>query len=104
LAALAACVQRVIAARRRRVRQIAVPQPEPADLLTLRSTAGPNVREFGFMNNLKETPRSLGRTEQKSLVDRPSGGIGRDVAVLVIIGITLALVGIGLLVVGLLMH
>jgi hypothetical protein len=56
------------------------------------------------MSDVKEAPRSLGRTEQKGLGDGPSGKMGWDVAVLVIIGIALALVGIGLLVVGLLMH
>ena len=56
------------------------------------------------MSKLKESQRPLGRTEQKGLVDGPSGKIGWDVAVLVIIGTALALLGIALLVAGLLMH
>jgi hypothetical protein len=56
------------------------------------------------MRELKEAPRSLGQTEQNGLVDGPSGKIGWDVAVLVIVGVALALLGIGLLVVGFLMH
>jgi hypothetical protein len=56
------------------------------------------------MSKAKEEPRPSGRTERKSSVDGPSGKIGWDVAVLVIIGAVLALLGIGLLVVGLLMH
>jgi hypothetical protein len=56
------------------------------------------------MSDVKETPRSLGRTEQKGLVDGPSRKIGWDVVVLVGLGTTLALLGIALLVVGSLMH
>jgi hypothetical protein len=56
------------------------------------------------MREVKEVPHSLGPTEQNGLVDGPSGKIGWDVAVLVIVGATLALVGIVLLVVGFLMH
>jgi hypothetical protein len=56
------------------------------------------------MREVKEAPRSLGQTEQKGLVDGPSGKIGWDVAVLVVVGAALALVGIALLVVGFLMH
>jgi hypothetical protein len=56
------------------------------------------------MSDVKEARRPLGRNEQKSLMDGPSGNMGWDVAVLVIIGAILALVGIALLVVGLLMH
>jgi hypothetical protein len=56
------------------------------------------------MSDVKEAPRPLGRTEQKSLMDGPSSKMGWDVAVPVIIGATLSLVGIALLVVGLLMH
>jgi hypothetical protein len=56
------------------------------------------------MIDVKEAPRPVGGTEQKRLVDGPSGKIGWDVAVVVIIGATLALVGVALLVVGLLMH
>jgi hypothetical protein len=56
------------------------------------------------MSEVKEAPRPSGRTKQKGLVDRPSGKIGWDVAVVVVIGATLALVGVALLAVGLLMH
>ena len=56
------------------------------------------------MSKVKEAQRPVVRTEQKGLVDGPSGKIGWDVAVLVIIGAVLALLGIALLVVGLLMH
>jgi hypothetical protein len=56
------------------------------------------------MSDAKEAPPPLGRTEQKGPVDGPSGKIGWDVAVVVIIGTTLAVVGIALLVVGSLMH
>jgi hypothetical protein len=56
------------------------------------------------MGDAKEAPRRLRRTEQKDSVDEPSGKVGWDVAVVVILGTTLALVGIALLVVGLLMH
>jgi hypothetical protein len=56
------------------------------------------------MTKVKEAQPPLGRIEQKGLVDGPSGKIGWDVAVLVIIGTALALLGIALLVVGLLMH
>ena len=56
------------------------------------------------MNTVKEAPRSLGRTEQKNSVEGLSARIGWDVAVLVILGSTLAVVGMGLLVVGSLMH
>jgi hypothetical protein len=56
------------------------------------------------MSEVKEAPRPSDRTEQKGLVDRPSGKIGWDVAVVVVIGATLALVGVALLAVGLLMH
>jgi hypothetical protein len=56
------------------------------------------------MSDVKEAPRPLGPTEQKGLVDGPPGKMGWDVVVLVIIGTALAVVGIGLLVVGLLMH
>jgi hypothetical protein len=56
------------------------------------------------MSKVKEAPRPSGGTEQKGLVDGPSGKIGWDVAVLVIIGAALALLGIALLVAGLLMH
>jgi hypothetical protein len=87
-----------------KVRQIAVSQPEPTDDLTLRSTAGPDVREPGVMSDVKEAPPSLGRTKQKGLVDGPSGKIGWDIVMLVTLGTTLALVGIALLVVGSLMH
>jgi hypothetical protein len=56
------------------------------------------------MDKVKEAPRPLGETEPKGLVDRPSGKVGWDVAVVVILGTTLAVVGVALLVVGLLMH
>jgi hypothetical protein len=56
------------------------------------------------MSEVKETPRPSDRTEQKGLVDGPSGKIGWDVAAVVVIGTTLALVGVALLVVGSLMH
>jgi hypothetical protein len=56
------------------------------------------------MSEVKEAPRPPGRTEPKGTVDGPSGKIGWDVAVVVIIGTTLALVGVALLVVGSLMH
>jgi hypothetical protein len=56
------------------------------------------------MSEVKEAPRSLGRTEQKSSADGPSGKIGWDVVVLVTIGTTLALLGITLLIVGSLMR
>jgi hypothetical protein len=56
------------------------------------------------MNEVKEAPRPLGRTEQNGPVDGPSGKIGWDVAVLVVLGATLAFVGVALLVVGSLMH
>ena len=56
------------------------------------------------MRDVKEAPPSLGRTEQKGLVDGPSGKVGWDVVVLVTLGTALALVGIALLVVGSLMH
>jgi hypothetical protein len=56
------------------------------------------------MREMKEAPRLLGPTEQKGLVDGPSGKIGWDVAVLVVVGGALALVGVTLLVVGFLMH
>jgi hypothetical protein len=59
---------------------------------------------FRVMRDVKDEPRPLGRTEQKRLVEGPSGKIGWDVAVLVIVGAALALVGIALLVVGSLMH
>jgi hypothetical protein len=81
-----------------------VVRPEPADHLTLRSTAGLYLGEFGVMSEAKEAPRPSDRTEQKGLVDGPSGKIGWDVAAVVVIGTTLALVGVALLIVGLLMH
>jgi hypothetical protein len=56
------------------------------------------------MDKVKEAPRPLGGTEPKGPVDRPSGKIGWDVAVVVIIGTTLAVVGVAMLVIGLLMH
>ena len=56
------------------------------------------------MNTLKEAPPSLGRTERKGSMEGPSGRIGWDVAVLVILGATLAVVGMALLVAGSLMH
>ncbi len=56
------------------------------------------------MSEVKEAPRPSGRTEPKGPVDGPSGKIGWDVAVVVIIGAALALVGVALLVVGSLMH
>ena len=56
------------------------------------------------MRDVKDEPRPVGRTEQKRLVEGPSGKVGWDVAVLVIVGAALALVGIALLVVGSLMH
>jgi hypothetical protein len=56
------------------------------------------------MSKVKEEPRPSGRIERKSSMDGPSGKIGWDVAVLVTIGTVLALFGIGLLVIGLLMH
>jgi hypothetical protein len=56
------------------------------------------------MSDAKEPPRPLDRTEPKGSVDAPSGKIGWDVAAVVVLGTTLALVGIALLVVGLLMH
>jgi hypothetical protein len=59
---------------------------------------------FGVMSKVKEAQRPSDRTEQKGLLDGPSGKIGWDVAVLVIIGTALALLGIALLVAGLLMH
>ena len=42
------------------------------------------------MDKVKEAPRPLGGTQPKGPVDRPSGKIGWDVAVVVIIGTTLA--------------
>jgi len=60
--------------------------------------------KFGVMSEVKEAPRPPSRTEPKGAVDGPSGKIGWDVAVVVIIGTTLALVGVALLVVGSLMH
>jgi hypothetical protein len=59
---------------------------------------------IGVMSKVKEAQRPSERTEQKGLLDGPSGKIGWDVAVLVIIGTALALLGIALLVAGLLMH
>jgi hypothetical protein len=56
------------------------------------------------MGKVKEAPRPLGGTEPKGLLDRPSGKVGWDVAVVVIIGTTLAVVGVAMLVVGLSMH
>ncbi len=56
------------------------------------------------MNDVKKPSRPLGRTEHKDVVDRPSSKIGWDVAVVVILGAILALVGVALLVVGSLMH
>ena len=56
------------------------------------------------MSEVKEAPRPLDRTEPKGPVDGPSGKIGWDVAVVVILGTTLAVVGVALLVVGSLMH
>ncbi len=56
------------------------------------------------MSKAKDARRPLGRTEQKGLVDGPSGKIGWEVAVLVIIGTALGLLCIALLAVGLLMH
>jgi hypothetical protein len=56
------------------------------------------------MRDVKDVPRPMGRTEQNSSVDGPSGKVGWDVAVLVIVGAALALVGIALLIVGSLMH
>jgi hypothetical protein len=56
------------------------------------------------MSELKQAPRPSGRTEQKGLVDGPSGKIGWDVAAMVIIGTALALVGVALLVAGSLMQ
>jgi hypothetical protein len=56
------------------------------------------------MRDKKKAPPPLGRNEQKGLVDGPSGKIGWDVAVVVILGTTLAVIGVALLVVGLLMH
>jgi hypothetical protein len=56
------------------------------------------------MTEVKEASRSLRRAEPKGPLDGPSGKIGWDVAVLVILGIALALVGITMLVVGSLMH
>jgi hypothetical protein len=59
---------------------------------------------FRVMRDVKDVPRPVGRTEQKGPVDGPSGKVGWDVAVLVIVGAALALVGIALLVVGSLIH
>jgi hypothetical protein len=56
------------------------------------------------VTDVKEAPRSLDRTKPKGSVDPYSGKIGWDVAVLMILGTTLALVGVALLVVGSLMH
>jgi hypothetical protein len=42
--------------------------------------------KFGVMSEVKEAPRPSGRTEQKGLVDGPSGKIGWDVAAVVVIG------------------
>jgi hypothetical protein len=60
--------------------------------------------KFGVMSEANEASRPSGRTEPKGAVDGPSSKIGWDVAVVVIIGTTLACVGVALLVVGLLMH
>ena len=56
------------------------------------------------MNEVKEAPRPLGGTEPKGSGEGPFEKVGWDVAVLVIIGVTLALAGVALLVVGSLMH
>jgi hypothetical protein len=56
------------------------------------------------MSKVKDAQRPSGRTEQKGSVDGPSGKIGWDVAVLMVIGTALGLLGIALLAVGLLMH
>ncbi len=56
------------------------------------------------MSEVKEAPRLSSRTAPKGPVEGPSSRIGWDVTVVVIIGATLAFVGVALLVVGSLMH